>query len=103
VLEKLILKINRYKERYSKQFKSIFDVSSKVTHDMFDSSKKQIELEKIKLELKKKYFDLGVYVARKNIKNGHSDFTLDEEFSKLNEDIKQKIQSYKNIKNQNLD
>ena len=62
MLEKLILKINRYKERYSKQFKSIFDVSSKVTHDMFDSSKKQIELEKIKLELKKKYFDLGVYV-----------------------------------------
>ena len=70
---------------------------------MFDSSKKQIELERIKLELKKKYFDLGVYIARKNIKNGHSDFTLDEDFSNMNKDIKQKIESYKKIKSQNLD
>tara|TARA_Y100001960_G_C13957712_1_gene486705 strand:- start:189 stop:488 length:300 start_codon:yes stop_codon:yes gene_type:complete len=99
MIERLILKFSRYKQRYSKQFENIFNLSSKATYDMFDNSKKRIELEKIKIELKKKYFDLGLYVAKQYLRNGHSDFTVDEKFIKLNNAIKEKIQNYKKNKN----
>ena len=65
---------------------------------MFNSSKKRIESERIKIELKKIYFDLGLYVAKQYIKRGYSDFTLDENFINLNESIKQKIAEYKKNK-----
>ena len=65
---------------------------------MFSNSKKRIELERIKIELKKKYFDLGLYIAKQYIKKGYSDFTLDENFINLNESIKQKIAEYRKNK-----
>ncbi len=97
MIEKIVFKLNNYKQKYLKKFEKVFNASSKATHGMFDSSKKRIELEKIKIELKKKYFDLGLYVARQYVKKGYSDFTLDENFINLNSSIKQKIEEYKSI------
>ena len=98
MIERIVLKLNSYKQKYLKQFEDFFNISSKITYNMFDSSKKRIELERIKIELKKKYFDLGLYVAKQYIKRGYSDFTLDENFINLNESIKQKIAEYKKNK-----
>ena len=98
MIEKLVLKLNSYKREYLKKIDKFFNISSKVTHNMFDNSKKRIELEKIKIELKKKYFDLGLYVAKQYIKKGYSDFSLDDKFIKLNDDIKYKVEEYKKIK-----
>ena len=98
MIERIVLKINSYKQKYLKQFESFFNISSKTTHGIFQGSRKRIELEKIKIKLKKRYFELGMYVAKQYIKKGYSDFTLDDKFISLNESVKKKIVEYKQIK-----
>tara|TARA_Y100000768_G_scaffold52357_1_gene34426 strand:+ start:818 stop:1129 length:312 start_codon:yes stop_codon:yes gene_type:complete len=98
VIEKIVIKLNSYKKRYKKKFDSISNVSSEITHDLFDNSKKRIESEKIKIQLKKRYFDLGLYVAKQYIKHGYSDFTIDKKFIALNDSIKNKILEYQQTK-----
>lgn len=94
MIEKIVIKLSNYKKRYKKKFDSLSSVSSEISHDILDNSKKRIESEKIKIQLKKKYFDLGLYVAKQNIKHGFSDFTFDKNFKSLNESIKNKILEY---------
>ena len=98
MIEKIVIKLNSYKKRYKKKFDTLSNVSSEITHDLFDNSKKRIESEKIKIQLKKKYFDLGLYVAKQYIKYGYSDFTIDKKFIDLNDSIKNKILEYKQTK-----
>tara|TARA_Y100000768_G_scaffold52358_1_gene34432 strand:- start:2372 stop:2683 length:312 start_codon:yes stop_codon:yes gene_type:complete len=98
VIEKIVTKLNNYKKRYKKKFDSLSSLSSEITHDLFDNSKKRIESEKIKIQLKKKYFDLGLYVAKQYLKHGYSDFTIDKNFMALNESIKNKILEYQQTK-----
>ncbi len=98
MIEKIVTKLNNYKKRYKKKFDSLSSLSSEITHDLFDNSKKRIESEKIKIQLKKKYFDLGLYVAKQYLKHGYSDFTIDKNFMALNESIKNKILEYQQTK-----
>ena len=53
MLERLIKQFNEYKNKYLQKFNSIFNSSSKFTYDIFDTSKKRLESEKIKIKLKK--------------------------------------------------
>ena len=49
MIEKLVLKLSTYKREYLRKIDKFFNISSKATHNMFDNSKKRIELEKIKI------------------------------------------------------
>ena len=98
MIEKIVIKLNSYKKRYKKKFDSLSNTSYEITHDIFDNGKKRIESEKIKIQLKKKYFDLGLYVAKQNMKYGYSDFSFDKNFKSLNDSIKKKILEYQKTK-----
>ena len=97
MIEKIVIKLNSYKKRYKKKIDYLSNISYEITHDIFDNSKKRIESEKIKIQLKK-YFDLGLYVAKQNMKYGYSDFTFDKNFKSLNDSIKNKILEYQKTK-----
>ena len=47
----------------------------------------KFEVEKTKLELKKKYYQLGMYISDKFFKENKTDFVYDEKFSSLNKEI----------------
>ena len=98
MIEKIVIQLNRYKQKYLQQIENLTDTCSDITSNIFYSSKKRIKLEKIKIQLKKKYFDLGLYVAKQYVKHGYSDFTLDKHFIDLNESIKKKILEYQESK-----
>ena len=64
-------------------------------------AKKKFEIEKSKIELKKKYYDLGAYVSRHNAK-GTFDFSYDNKFKDLINNINN-IKSYiENLKNDKI-
>ena len=69
------------------------------TSNIAHKGKKKFELEKSKIELKKKYYELGVYISEHNMK-GTFDFSYDNKFKDLIKDISN-INSY--IKNLNND
>ena len=59
-----------------KYFQSVLSKGKKIGHQ----GKVQIEIEKLKWELKQKYNDLGQYVAEKKISRSVTDFSHDKQF-----------------------
>ena len=78
----------------------VFDDDFKVEKLRSECGLKQfLEIEKLKIELKKYYSQLGLYVARQYILKGRSDFSLDEKFVILNKNIKENSLRLKKIAN----
>ncbi len=99
MIEQFIKKINSYKSQISKKSNSLYLNSFEATKDIVEQSKDRIEIEKIKISLKKYYYYLGKYVAKQYISKGYSDFSLDEQFKILNDKIKNILNDYNKIKN----
>ena len=62
----------------------------------------KFEVEKTKLELKKKYYELGMHIASKFKDEQVLDFTYDETFLKKNQEIDQLKEYISKIKNQKI-
>ena len=62
-----------------KYFQSVLSKGEKIGHQ----GKVQIEIEKLKWELKQKYNELGKYVAEKKISRSVTDFSHDKQFLEL--------------------
>ena len=88
MIDSIINKINSYKTKISKSYSSLRKNSSSATRDIYGKGKKRIEIEKLKIQLKKYYSQLGLYVARQYLLKGHSDFSFDEKFISINQKIK---------------
>ena len=98
MLENLIKKINSYKIKIAKNYQSVYKNSSYFSKKIVGKSKNRIEIESLKISLKKYYYYLGRYVARQYISKGYSDFSLDKDFNVLNKKIKKILIKYKKIK-----
>ena len=62
-------------------------VSSK-SEKITELSRNKIELEKARLDLKKKYAQLGVYVSSQHEVNNATDFSADIEYTKMLNELK---------------
>ena len=99
MLENLIKKLNSYKFRISKKYHYFYENSSDLSRSIIGKSKKRIEIESLKISLKRYYYYLGKHVARQYISKGYSDFSLDDKFKILNKEIKGILNQYKDLKN----
>ena len=99
MLEKLIRKFNSYKIRIAKKYQSVYNNSSYISKKIVGKSKHRIEIESLKISLKKYYYYLGKYVAKQYISKGYSDFSLDNRFKILNKEIKKTLSQYRDLKN----
>ena len=91
--------IDRYIKNLLYRKKSFNSFLKKASSDLKNNTKritikgkKKFEIEKSKIELKKKYYDLGAYVSRHNAK-GTFDFSYDNKFKDLINNINN-IKSY---------
>ena len=98
MLENLIKKINSYKIKIAKNYRSVYKNSSYFSKKIVGKSKNRIEIESLKISLKKYYYYLGKYVAKQYISKGYSDFSLDSQFKVLNREIKKTLNQYKDLK-----
>ena len=103
MFETLLKKFDSYKETFFKKYNKAYKDSFDVTKEVFQKGKNRLEMEKIKLELKKSYYILGKYIAKQRVSKGYSDFSLDQKFDELIEEVKKNIQYYKSIKEEDLD
>ena len=99
MLESLIKKLNSYKRSLSDNYKYFYKNSFNFSKKIVGKSKKRIELESLKISLKKHYYYLGKYVAKQYASKGYSDFSLDNQFKVLNKEIKKTLIQYKDLKN----
>ena len=91
MIDNLIRKINLYKNTISKKYSKFCKESFDVSKSVYDIGQERVEIEKIKLKLKKYYSELGFYVAKQYISKGYSDFSLDDRFISLNNKIKSHV------------
>jgi len=70
-----------------KSFLKFLEIAKKNSTKVSNKGKIKFEIEKTKLELKKKYYELGKYIAAKFKDEEVSDFTYDENFSRINQEI----------------
>tara|TARA_Y100001960_G_C14387509_1_gene686940 strand:+ start:183 stop:500 length:318 start_codon:yes stop_codon:yes gene_type:complete len=98
MLEKLIKKLNSYRFKIVQKYNYLYKNYSYLSKNIIRKSKKRIEVESLKISLKKHYYYLGEYVAKQYISKGYSDFSLDNHFKALNKDIKKILNEYKDLK-----
>ena len=75
MLEALIKKINLFKSKISNRYQSLYMSSFDASKGIVGKGKERLELEKLKISLKKYYYYLGKYVAKQYISKGYSDFS----------------------------
>ena len=82
-----------------KHFNSLLSIGQKFT----ENGKIQIEVEKLKWELKKKYQELGKYVTQKKETQSVIDFSHDQVYlQKINEIIKMKFYIDERLKSKGM-
>ena len=64
--------------------------------------KVKIDIEISKIELRKKHYNLGRHIANKNINDYISDFTYEDEYNHLIQEIKSLELYIKNLKNDKI-
>ena len=70
---------DRFAKNGKKYLQSALFQGEKITH----KGKIQVEIEKLKWELKQRYHELGKYVSEKKISKSATDFSHDKEFLEL--------------------
>ena len=88
MIDDIIKKFGKYNSRLVSFYDYFVHVTFSYGKYIYKVSKNNMESFQLKIKIKKHYIKLGSYVSRKFIFNGHSDFSLDEKFKKLNEKIK---------------
>ena len=74
---------DKLKKNGKKYFQSVLSQGERIVH----KGKVQIEIEKLKWELKQRYNELGKYVAEKKISRSATDFSHDQQFLELVNEI----------------
>ena len=97
MIDEIIKKINLYKDKISRNYQNAYKDSSNISKNIYGQGKKRIEIEKLKISLKKQYYNLGLYIAKQYIVKGYSDFSLDEKFKNLNTEIKKTLINIKQL------
>ena len=70
-----------------KKIKDLFNSVKNNSKELSIKGKIKFEVEKTKLELKKKYIKLGKHVSKQFFNEEMTDFIYDEKFSKINQEI----------------
>ena len=92
LFDSLARRFQSFSARFSKHCKKYFQSALYQGEKIGHRGKVQIEIEKLKWELKRKYNELGKYVAEKKISRSITDFSHDHQFLELvNEANKIKI------------
>ena len=93
MFDNLTHKIQSFSDRFSKhvkkQFQSVLYQGEKISR----KGKVQIEIEKLKWELKHKYNELGQHVAEKKLSKSVTDFSYDRQFLEIVNEVN-KIKLY---------
>ena len=101
--ENLTHKVPKLYERYLSLGKKYFQVAMQRGKKIGEKSKIQIELEKLKWELKQKYQNLGNYIIQKKEAENIMDFSHDNEYiHQINEIMKLKNYIDKRKRSQEL-
>ena len=88
VLDNIIEKINKFGLNFSEKSNSILKKTIVQSEKYANKGIEQIESEKLKWKLKKKFNELGKYVYSNNINKNMFDYSDDEDFIRLIEKIK---------------
>ena len=102
MFDSLVRRFESFSDSFSKNgkkyFQSVLSKGEKIGHQ----GKVQIEIEKLKWELKKKYNMLGKYVAEKKISRSVTDFSHDKQFLEFVNEVN-KIKIYIDERQQERD
>ena len=77
------------KNKHNKKLATLIQKTKLSTLEFGKKSKIKLEVEKSKLELRKKYYFLGKHVSNSFLKEEKIDFSFDDKFSQIINDIKQ--------------
>ena len=109
ILEQAIKQLNEITDSASQKVGSFFKKAVNKGEEYAVKGKIQIEIEKLKWDLKQLYFELGRYVALKNREAGVMDFSHDDQYIRLLDKIENQRQyiserfknmtSFENIEN----
>jgi len=97
IIDTYIKKIDEY--NFNKKITNYFVILRKKRDWLIKLIMIEIELFKIKIELKKKYIKLGKFISKNYDDEDVVDFTYKEDFFILNQEIKRKKRYIKKIKN----
>ena len=101
-IEKYIQIFSDKKKSSKKDIVSIINKIKKKSKDLGLKGKVKLELEKAKLDLKKNYYKLGMHISKKFISENMKDFSYDDKFKELVDEIKN-LQSYiRNLSNKQI-
>ena len=102
LFDSLARRLGSFSDSFSKNgkkyFQSVLSKGEKIGHQ----GKVQIEIEKLKWELKQKYNELGKYVAEKKISRSVTDFSHDKQFLEFVNEVN-KIKIYIDERQQERD
>ena len=93
VIEKYIQLFSNKSNINKNNFSSIIKSIKGVSRNIGRVSKKKLELEKAKIDLKKHYYKLGLYISDKFISKDIHDFSYDDKFKELTKEI-ESLKSY---------
>ena len=96
IYEQSLKKLNEFSNKASGKIESIFKVAVEKGGVYAKKGKIQIEIEKLKWELKQLYVELGRYTVLRHSENGILDFTHDERFIILIDKIENQIKYIEN-------
>jgi len=97
ILNKIDQILNKLAEFNNNNFKDYLNKLKKKSKVLSDKSINEIELNKCKMELAKKYYVLGKYISTKYYNEKILDFSYDEEYKKMNKEVYQLKKYMKNI------
>jgi hypothetical protein len=80
IFEQSLKQLNKFSDKASRKMESLFKLAVDKGGVYANKGKIQIEIEKLKWELKQLYVELGRYTALKHRENGTLDFSHDERF-----------------------
>ena len=92
-LEKYFQLFSNKTRTSKKDIVSFITKIKKGSKDLSIKGKTKLELEKAKLDLRKKYYKLGMYITNKFTSDNIYDFSYDDKFKELIDEIKS-LQSY---------
>ena len=87
-LDKIISDFNYKAKKHQKKFKNYLKIVQEKGNSFFDYSKIKLEINKCKFELRKEYMLLGKYVSNKYDSDNIIDFTYDENYKELLDNLK---------------
>ena len=86
-VENIIRKLNRFSKRFSVEVRRYFRTTIDKGEELTRKGSIQIEVEKLKWELKQKQTALGKYVAEKKTDANVTDFSHDRKFLELVDEV----------------